>query len=162
MTVAWYIALSLISRYLFMDPTNRDISGLHCNTFRLMPRDLTDDRSTLVQVMAWCRKATSHYLSQCWPTSMSPYDITRPQWVKWWYRILVSFFMAIIDQKNVCFDITACLSEQRSPGREHDRLPQYYGQDLSSDDRKPVSCENTHQRDCIYYHEGDGLKAGNF
>ena len=30
MTVARYIALSLISRYLSMDPTNRDISGLHC------------------------------------------------------------------------------------------------------------------------------------
>ena len=28
---------------------------------------LTDDKSTLVQVMAWCRQATSHYLSQCWP-----------------------------------------------------------------------------------------------
>ena len=28
--------------------------------------DLTDDESTLLQVMAWCRKATSHYLSQCW------------------------------------------------------------------------------------------------
>ena len=31
--------------------------------------------------MAWCRQATSHYLSQCWPWSLSPYDITRPQWV---------------------------------------------------------------------------------
>ena len=30
MTVTRYIALSLISRYLSMDPTNRDISGLHC------------------------------------------------------------------------------------------------------------------------------------
>ena len=38
--------------------------------------------STLVQVMAWCRQATSHYLSQCWPSSMSPYGVTRPQWVK--------------------------------------------------------------------------------
>ena len=28
-----------------------------------MPLDLTDDKSTLVQVMAWCRQATSHYLS---------------------------------------------------------------------------------------------------
>ena len=27
----------------------------------------TDDKSTLVQVMAWCWQATSHYLSQCWP-----------------------------------------------------------------------------------------------
>ena len=26
-----------------------------------MPLDLTDDKSTLVQVMAWCRQATRHY-----------------------------------------------------------------------------------------------------
>ena len=38
--------------------------------------------STLVQVMAWCRQATSHYLSQCWPRSLSPYGVTGPQWVK--------------------------------------------------------------------------------
>ena len=46
-----------------------------------MPLDLTGDKSTLVQVMAWCRQATSHYLSQCWPRSLSPYGVTRPQWV---------------------------------------------------------------------------------
>ena len=40
-----------------------------------------DDKSTLVQVMAWCRQTTSHYLSQCWPSSMSPYGVIRPQWV---------------------------------------------------------------------------------
>ena len=49
---------------------------------RWMPLDLTDDKSTLVQVMAWCRQATSHYLGQCWPRSMSPNGVTRPQWVK--------------------------------------------------------------------------------
>ena len=27
--------------------------------------------------MTWCRQATSHYLSQCWPRSMSPYGVTR-------------------------------------------------------------------------------------
>ena len=32
------------------------------NALRWIPRDLTDDKSTLVQVMAWCRQATSHYL----------------------------------------------------------------------------------------------------
>ena len=52
------------------------------NALRRMPWDLTDDKSTLVQVMAWCRRATSHYPSQCWPSSMSPYGVTRPQWVK--------------------------------------------------------------------------------
>ena len=43
--------------------------------------DLTDDKSTMVQAMAWCRQATSHYLSQCWPRSTLPYGVTRPQWV---------------------------------------------------------------------------------
>ena len=47
-----------------------------------MPLELTDDKSTLVQVMAWCRQATSHYLSQRWPRSMSPNGVTRPQWVE--------------------------------------------------------------------------------
>ena len=50
-------------------------------TIRWFPLDLTDHKSTLVQVMAWCRQAASHYMSQCWPRSMSPYGVTRPQWV---------------------------------------------------------------------------------
>ena len=49
---------------------------------RWMSLDLTDDKSTLVQVMAWCRQATSHYLNQCWPRSVSPYGVIKPQWVK--------------------------------------------------------------------------------
>ena len=53
----------------------------HEIALRWMPLNLTDDKSTLVQVMVWCRQATSHYLSQCWPRSLSPYDVTRPQWV---------------------------------------------------------------------------------
>ena len=51
------------------------------NALRWKPWDLTDDKSTLVQVMAWCRQAASHYLSQCWPSSMLPYGFTKPQWV---------------------------------------------------------------------------------
>ena len=46
-----------------------------------MPQARTDDKSTLVQVMAWCHQATSHYLNQCWPRSPTPYGVTRPQWV---------------------------------------------------------------------------------
>ena len=53
-----------------------------------MSLDLTGDSSTLVQVMAWWSQATSHYhyLNQCWPRSMSPCGVTRPQWVKWWHK----------------------------------------------------------------------------
>ena len=59
-----------------------NISSISCEiVIRWMLQHLTDHWSTLVQVMAWCRQATSHYLSQCWPRSLSPYDVTRPQWV---------------------------------------------------------------------------------
>ena len=53
----------------------------HDNALRWMPQDLSDDKSILDQVMAWCRQATSHYQSQCWLSSLSPYGIARPQWV---------------------------------------------------------------------------------
>ena len=61
-----------------------DDLGIFCEiALRWMSLDLSDDKSTLVQVMAWCRQATSHYyLSQWWPRSLSPYCVTRPQWVK--------------------------------------------------------------------------------
>ena len=45
-------------------------------------RDLTNDKSTLVQVMAWGRQATSHYLVLCWLRSLTQYGLTRPQWFK--------------------------------------------------------------------------------
>ena len=58
--------------------------GISCElALRWMSLDFTDDKTTLVQVMAWCHQATSHYLSQWWPRSLSPYgvSVTRPQWV---------------------------------------------------------------------------------
>ena len=39
--------------------------------------------------MAWCRQATIHYVSQCWPRSMSPYGVIRSQWVnRGWNKII--------------------------------------------------------------------------
>ena len=68
-----------------------------------MPMDLTDGKSTLVQVMAWCRQATSHYLGQCWPRSLSPYGVIRPQWVKW---ILHPDWLLVSISANRCQAIT--------------------------------------------------------
>ena len=48
--------------------------------------DFTGDKLTLVMVMAWCRRTTSHYLSQCWPRSMLAYGITWPQCLHDWWR----------------------------------------------------------------------------
>ena len=50
-------------------------------TFGWMSRDITDDKSTLVQVMVWCRQAPNHYLNQSRPKSTSPYCVTGPQCV---------------------------------------------------------------------------------
>ena len=61
------------------------------NVLKWMPQDLTDDKSTLVQVIAWCRQASSHYLSQCWLRSMSPNGVTRPQWVNQRYSSIVIY-----------------------------------------------------------------------
>ena len=39
-----------------------------------------DDMSSLVQAMAWSRHATrSHFLSECWLRSITPYGVIRPQ-----------------------------------------------------------------------------------
>ena len=43
--------------------------------------DITVHKTALVQVMAWCRQATSNYLRQCWPRYVLPYGVTPPQWV---------------------------------------------------------------------------------
>ena len=54
--------------------------GISCEIALIwMSLDFVDDQSTLVQVMAWCHQATSHYLNQYWPRSLSPYGVTRPQ-----------------------------------------------------------------------------------
>ena len=56
-----------------------DSWGIDCEiAVRWMYLNFTDEKSTLVQVMTWCRQATSHYLSQCWPSSLWPYGVTRP------------------------------------------------------------------------------------
>ena len=44
-------------------------------------KNLTYAKSTSVRVMARCRLATSHYVSQCWPRSLSPW--ANPQLTRW-------------------------------------------------------------------------------
>ena len=60
--------------------------------------------------MAWCLQATSHYMRQCWPRSMFPYGITRPQWVKrlisgWMHHqiSILDTYMFVIGLKNHWF-----------------------------------------------------------
>ena len=53
------------------------------NWFHVNATEPIDDKLTLVQIMAWCLQATSYYLIQCWPRSVSTYGVTRPQWVNY-------------------------------------------------------------------------------
>ena len=56
--------------------------GIFCETALIwVSLDHTYDKSTLVHVMAWCRQATSYYMSQCWPRFLPPYSATMSQWV---------------------------------------------------------------------------------
>ena len=45
-------------------------------TLGWMPQHIFSDKSTLVQVMAWCCLASKPCLNQCWPRFKSPYVIT--------------------------------------------------------------------------------------
>ena len=77
---------ALLARYhryvIFKQISVIDGWGISCEIALIwMSVDFADDQATLVQVMAWCRQATSHYLNQCWPRSLSPYGVTKPQWV---------------------------------------------------------------------------------
>ena len=93
-----------------------------------MSLNFTDDQSTLVEVMAWCRQATSHYLSQCWSSCLAPYGVSRPQWVKqycmkyngdrgtlthWDWDKMVTMsqitFLSIFLNENICISIKLSL-----------------------------------------------------
>ena len=50
-------------------------------SLKFIPEGPIDNKSVLVQVMAWCRQATSHYLNQCWPSFLTHICGTRGRWV---------------------------------------------------------------------------------
>ena len=72
--------------------------SFHDIALRWMSQDLTDGESAMVQVMAWCCQATSHYLNQCWPRYMLPYAVTRPQCV----NVTCYIFKTGFDAKYKC------------------------------------------------------------
>ena len=90
--------------------------------------DFTDEKSTLVEVMAWCRQAgshylsqyccltapshylsqyccltaPSHYLSQYWPSSMSPYGHSVLTHCGWYKASVDDIFRFIFLNENCC------------------------------------------------------------
>ena len=66
--------LELISHWETWKLFTRSIFKLKLSSWmdRWVPQSPTDNKSTLVQVMASCRLAKRHYLGHCWPRSISP------------------------------------------------------------------------------------------
>ena len=76
-----------------------DVLNNSCEiTLIRMPQNLTDDLSTLIQVMV-----IIHHMSQCWPRSMSPYGVPRPEWVNLWLHV----FTHTISNLNLHFNSLA-------------------------------------------------------
>ena len=101
-----------------------DCWGISCEiVLKCMP---VDDKAALVQAMAWCRQATSHYLSQCWPRSMSPYGVTRPRWVNVWclFDTKQKFVFTIIHEDRWHRHLISLLIENKGPLILHS---QYHG-----------------------------------
>ena len=68
---------------------------------------LTDDKSTLVQVITWCRQAASHYLSKHRPRYMSTDSVTRPQWANKLFIIFTTLsFHTTVPLANMPFHST--------------------------------------------------------
>ena len=60
-----------------------------CN---IVIKNTTNEKSKWIVTMIWCPQATSVYLSQCWPSCVSPSGPTRPQWgvrIKWFSYVKV-------------------------------------------------------------------------
>ena len=69
------------SKIFNLIPQNSSLGACCEISLRRLALNLGNVKSTLIQVMAWCRQATSHCLNQCWPRSLTSYGVTRPQWV---------------------------------------------------------------------------------
>ena len=112
--------------------------------------DFTDDQSTLVQVKTWCRQATSHYLSQCWPRSLLPYGVTRPQWVKG--LALEVIFICCVCQWSYstgCLWETGCIWFYEKPSFDMSIQSGFMIQPISEASLNPLSiippCHSWHQ-----------------
>ena len=84
--VIWYQYLNSLApgkfewnfrRVIFKQILVIDSWGISCEIAIIwMSLGFSDGQSTLVQVMAWCLQATSHYLSHCCPRFLSPYELS--------------------------------------------------------------------------------------
>ena len=72
--------------------------GLHLNIriiFTGVQIPILKMRQLWRKVLNFIMRIPSHYLRRCWPRSMLPYDITRPQWVKGYGLVPMAYHTTI-------------------------------------------------------------------
>ena len=62
-----------------------------------IPQNIINEKWMLINLMAWCRQATSNYLGQCWSISMASYGVTRTQWV-YPYNTIYTILLRILQK----------------------------------------------------------------
>ena len=73
-------------------------------SLKCVARSLINNKPALVQVMAWRRTGTSHYLNQCWPSSLTHICGTRGRWVK--LRSIYSHGSTPSVNESQCIELT--------------------------------------------------------
>ena len=82
---------------------NSRLGGVHCGIAReWMPQNLTNEKSTLAQVMACCLMSQSYYLGQSLPRSMSLYGITTPHWNDYLFGETAEIIVILIPYGKSC------------------------------------------------------------
>ena len=51
-------------------------------SLKFVPKDPIENNPAPVQIMAWQQISASHYLNQCWPSSLTHICGTRGRWIK--------------------------------------------------------------------------------
>ena len=98
----WFICIDL--RLI----QNNGLGTRYETVFRWMPQNIADNKLTSFQIMAWCHRATRHYLSQCWPRSLSTYRVTGPA-MGWRLpdRCWILFYLRVV-MRNACYVLCSC------------------------------------------------------
>ena len=91
------ILIEIIDSYIFIQ--EKASENVICKMAAMSQPQCVNEKSTSVQVTAWCHQATSHYLSQYWPGALWSYGFTYPQSVK---GLLLSwFFIRNLNQMEI-------------------------------------------------------------
>ena len=86
--------------------------------------NLIDGKSTMFQVMAWCRQAPSHYLIQCWPRSLtlSEHHKAKMTWPCTSIRNCLPYVTTKLSITCTCMAVSSSHNNNQTPCRSQHQL----------------------------------------